>query len=167
LGAMATGTHYIGIDPNGETITNNRAMMEALGISTGIEFKDTELIQACAEDCLGRMEPVDLIFTSPPYFDAEKYTDEPTQSYLRYPTLDKWYAGFMDPCIAQAKQALLPGGHLVLNVNEDMAERVKSAALGVGFVLEDTWRLALSQHQYNKKSCGLYRYEPVLVFRKP
>ena len=37
----------------------------------------------------------DTIFTSPPYFDVEKYSDEDTQSYKRYKTIDSWNKNFL------------------------------------------------------------------------
>ena len=39
---------------------------------------------------------LDLCFTSPPYFDTEKYSDEDTQSYKKFPTEDGWVNGFFE-----------------------------------------------------------------------
>jgi hypothetical protein len=165
LGAFSSGTPYVGIDPNTSTIRNNRRLAEDLK-SVG-DLPPYEIVEACAEDILGtgRWNP-DLIFTSPPYFDVEKYSDEPTQSYMRYPTEEGWYSGFLKPCIEGSFRDLQRRGHLVLNVNKDMEARTRELAITAGFEYLDTWNLLLSQHQYNKASCGLYRKEPILVFRK-
>ena len=40
----------------------------------------------------------DLVFTSPPYFDTEKYSDDEAQSYLLYPKLDLWLENFFSKC---------------------------------------------------------------------
>ena len=37
----------------------------------------------------------DTIFTSPPYFNVEKYSDEDTQSYVRYKNIDSWNKNFL------------------------------------------------------------------------
>lgn len=162
---MASGTPYIGIDPNKVSVGNNRRMVSDLGEL--FQFPKPTLIEACAEDVLGRgLYNPDLIFTSPPYFDVERYSTDETQSYLRHPTLEGWYKGFLAPCIAGSFSDLTPNGHLVINVNPNMADKVLELALDVGFHHVVTWKMALSQHQYNKKTCGLYRYEPVMVFRR-
>lgn len=165
LGALASGAAYVGIDPHGVAVTGNQRMVSDL--RGRFSFPEPTLIVACAEDVLGKgtYRP-DLVFTSPPYFDAERYSNEPTQSYVRYPTLDAWYERFLSPCIVGSYRDLRPQGHLVLNVNPDMMERTTQYALGAGFQHVRTWQMVLSRHQYNKKHNGLYRYEPVLVFRK-
>jgi hypothetical protein len=165
LGAMASGTPYVGIDPNKVSVENNRRMVSDLGEL--FQFPKPTLIETCAEDVLGRgLYNPDLIFTSPPYFDAERYSTDETQSYLRYPSLEGWYKGFLAPCIVGSFSDLTPNGHLVLNVNPNMADKVLELALDVGFHHVVTWKMALSQRQYNRKTCGLYRYEPVMVFRR-
>ena len=32
----------------------------------------------------------DLVFTSPPYFNVERYGDDDTQSWVRYKSIDGW-----------------------------------------------------------------------------
>lgn len=165
LAALACGVDYVGIDPNEIAVENNRQLYHDL--CGHFDLPEAEMVTSCAEDILGsgRWKP-DLIFTSPPYFDVEKYTDNPTQSYLRYPEEHIWYRDFLGRCISGAFADLAEGGHLVLNVNSDMGDRTVKLAKEAGFVLVAEWELLLSQHQYNKKTCGTYRYEPIFVFRK-
>lgn len=170
LAAMAGGYPYAGIDPNLTTCLNNleiKRKMEAL--FPGRVFP-VRIVHACAEDVLGRgiFPGIDLVFTSPPYFDAEHYEDSPHQSYRRYPTEEIWYEKFLRPCIAGAYHDLVDGGHLVINVNPDMAEKTKKFATNVGFKRIHTWRYLLSLRQQNKKHKpdDPTRGEPVFVFRK-
>lgn len=58
----------------------------------------------------------DLAITSPPYFDTERYSDEPTQSWIKFPTFTKWVAGFYLPLIEKTMQALKPGAPFILNI---------------------------------------------------
>ena len=37
----------------------------------------------------------DFVFTSPPYYNTEKYSDEPTQSWIKFPCYNSWLDGFM------------------------------------------------------------------------
>jgi hypothetical protein len=162
LGAMASKTPYIGIDPSTYSVTGNRKMLNAI---EG-DF-DVTLIQNCAEDLLGKnlWEP-DLIFTSPPYFNVEKYSDEETQSYLRYPERDLWFRDFLAVAIKGAFIDLKEGGHLVLNINPDMVSKSREAAVSAGFTELPSWALLLSRMQFNRKYGDQFRREPILIFRK-
>lgn len=59
----------------------------------------------------------DLVFTSPPFFDVELYTDAPGQSIEGCQTSDAWLAKFLFPTLDRAWRALEDGGHLVLHMN--------------------------------------------------
>lgn len=166
LGALAAGVRYIGIDPHREAVENNQRLQGKLR-EFHPRLKEGTLIVDRAEAVLGygRWRP-DLIFTSPPYFDVEKYDEgHEDQSYVQYPDLEEWYREFLWRCIEGSYHDLTDDGILILNVNGDMAERTVELALEAGFRLLDEWRYALSQHQFNK-SKGLFRYEPVLIFGK-
>jgi len=170
LGAMAACVPYVGIDPHRAAVENNIRLRDRVReCCNGHASAKVELIVDRAEAVLGqgRWKP-DLIFTSPPYFDAEKYDEgHPDQSYVRYPELEVWCRDFLGRCLQGSFRDLTDDGFLVLNVNPDMAERTVELAEGVGFRLLAEWRLALSSHQFRKSSGkGTWRYEPVLVFGK-
>jgi hypothetical protein len=63
--------------------------------------------------------PFQLVLYSPPYFDLEKYpntTANQTQSYIRYPTFDRWKVEFLYKSIEQSYIALCNGGMFAINV---------------------------------------------------
>lgn len=60
----------------------------------------------------------DLMFTSPPYFNSERYSLDNEQSWLRYKTLDEWLDGFMIPSIELAWYKLKHGGFFILVIND-------------------------------------------------
>lgn len=60
----------------------------------------------------------DVCFTSPPYFKVEKYSKEPTQSYLMYKKFDNWLSGFLFESIKNAVFAIKRGGILALNISD-------------------------------------------------
>ena len=168
LGALASQTKYVGIDPNTLSVQGNQKMLDMVRKVTRQNY-DATLIQGCAEDLLGKntWRP-DLIFTSPPYFDVEKYSDEPTQSYLRYPTVDSWYEQFLSVAIKGAYADLTDDGFMLLNVNPDMKDKTKEIAERHGFVWLADWDLMLSKNQFFTED-GVksgFRSEPVLVFSK-
>lgn len=152
LGALASNTSYIGIDPNLQAIEGNRKMCIALKKQFP-DLRKPVLVCACAEELLGNnfFSP-DLIFTSPPYYNTEKYSTESTQSYLRYPEEELWWKKFFRRCCAGSFKDLKDDGHLVLHISGPMRERVIENAEYVGFKLKEEWQFSTSKRQYNIKS---------------
>ena len=108
---------------------------------------------------------VDLCFTSPPYFDWEKYSEEETQSYKKYPAVEEWIEGFLRQTIENCYYGLKKGGVLIMNVAN--TKRIKNfetetnrLAMEAGFYYQDTWKLQLSSQQ------GAPKYEPIFLFKK-
>jgi len=59
---------------------------------------------------------VDTIFTSPPYFDTERYTQEPNQSWKRYKKLEDWRENFLFKVIESGWEHLDTNGILAINI---------------------------------------------------
>lgn len=153
---------YICCDPSSKTFHG----LNLLANTYSDEGKTIKIYKQCQEDYKPEKEHFDLVFTSPPYFDCEKYSEEPTQSYIRYPTLSKWVAGFLEPLVSNAYDALKHNGVFVLNIaNTKNAKNIEELsrlfADIVGFKLEDTLKLTLS----SIAGKGV-KYEPMFVFRK-
>jgi tRNA1(Val) A37 N6-methylase TrmN6 len=89
LGCLTLKRQYVGIEPATAQMQGLRKMAKTLRDLTSTSVN---LIEGCAEDVMPRLErrSVDLIFSSPPYFNLERYSSQPTQSYQRYPTYDSW-----------------------------------------------------------------------------
>lgn len=66
----------------------------------------------------------DLLFTSPPFFDFEIYTDRPGQSVDTYRGLDTWTVRFLMLCLSKAWRALQPDGHVVIHITDVFKTRV-------------------------------------------
>jgi tRNA1(Val) A37 N6-methylase TrmN6 len=139
----------------------------------GLARATVELREACAEDAMQEEpgEKYDLILTSPPYFDLEKYSESCSQSYVRYPEYDQWREGFLNSVITESYRLLKPDGLLVLNVaNVDgapIATDTKHLACKL-FRLARTHLLRMSVLPFNRRKNGgsPFRHEPVFVFRK-
>jgi len=68
-------------------------------------------------------EGVDVVMTSPPYWCKERYGEGEGLAGNRYPTYEAWLLGFWEPVMRKAVEALLPGGWLVLNVDDVIIDR--------------------------------------------
>jgi len=151
---------YIGCEPSTKTFAGLQALQRDIG------KKPTALLRVGSErvNLSDYAEQLDFAFTSPPYFDTEKYCDEPTQSYIAYPTLSRWLHDFMKPTIEKVYAGLRPAAAMAINYADQpkMTESIISIAEGVGFALERTYRYELS----SIAGKGV-KYEPIFLFRKP
>lgn len=163
LGFLASDCkEYVCCDPS----TNTYDGLVKLAKTFSYSPKTVNVLHECQEDYSPQKEHFDIVFTSPPYFDCEKYSNEPTQSYIRYPTLTKWCAGFLEPLISNAYDALKCGGTFVLNIaNTKNAKNLEQLSVILaemaGFTLTDTLKLTLSSIAGKGA-----KYEPMFVFRK-
>lgn len=121
LGAIAAGVDYTGIDPNEAMHPIYREIIERFGAQDR-----ARVINGCAETVdLDDIEEVDLVATSPPYFDLEIYSDAATQSISQHPQLDAWYNNFLIASILRMWKKIKIGGYLVVIIN-DSKERDKA-----------------------------------------
>jgi hypothetical protein len=162
LGAMKAKVKYIGYDPS---VLAHEGVRKLAG-----DFKyDCQLFCDGSENINLPPNSVDFAFTSPPYFDTEKYSDDAGQSYLKYKTTNDWLNGFIKDTFTNVYSCLKDGKYMLINVAnvpnyKTLEQDVIDMAISCGFVHEDTWQLALSKPP-SKNKTG-YKYEPVFVFKK-
>jgi hypothetical protein len=161
---------YVGIDPSGDAIGGNRKLADDLGVA------GVSLVQAPAEDVdvgqLGGAGSFDFALTSPPYFGKERYSDDPAQSWRRWPTGDEWRAGFLVPTIELQFAALKPGAVAVVNIADvtikgrkyPLARWTRDAAAAAGF---DVSAEAMPMPRAPGRGVRPVDSEPVLILRKP
>lgn len=184
LGAFLSNRKYIGIDPSKRAMIGNFMIKEYLQASdlfhltpNGLDLSSQNLndkndnikllIQGSEVEFPLPKECIDLCFTSPPYFDCEKYSDEPTQSYLKFPNREHWINNFLRKTFENCYRVLKPSKYMIINIQNvktfpNLVEEAKRVAYLSNFILEDEWKLALSQ--LGSKSG--YKTEPLLIFRK-
>ena len=88
--------HYTGIDPCAKTHAALCAIRDELGLT------NVTLINKPAEVALQEMDPgakYDIALTSPPYYNLEIYSDEPTQSVTSGSGYQAWLNEFLSPVI--------------------------------------------------------------------
>jgi len=138
VGACALNvSKYIGID-------NNPALEEPYGEM--VEFlrplTKTEM-DIRFEDALGvdySVMEYDMVFTSPPYYDLEKYGGNRESK-----TKDEWDKDFYCPLFEKTYKHLAVGGHYCLNIPESVYERVCFPLLG-----QPTYILPLKKNNRNQ-----------------
>lgn len=158
---------YIGTDPNTSTIKGLRAMVNDFNIYN----KEVELIQSGSEDYQPTEGSVDLCFTSPPYVNTEKYSNEPTQSYIKYDTYDKWINGFLSQTISNCYGALKKDGSLIVNIANtksypNLEKDFMDVCIDRGFELTTILKYQMSSLKYKNTGNDNFKYEPMFVFHK-
>lgn len=104
---------YVGVDPNANLVDGYQSIIDQY--NTGKEIK---MINECAEDVDLGDKKFDLVFTSPPYFNIERYTQEANQSFKKYRKLDAWLNEFLFVTLKKAWDHLESSGHMVINISD-------------------------------------------------
>lgn len=164
--------NYVGIDPNTETFENlqylSSLISEAYGRTSILHCDVSENFQP---------EDIDLAFSSPPYFNLEKYCDEPTQCMVRCSTVDEWFELYVVPTMQRIHQGLNSDGVFATNIADykitntqkyQVVDRWISTAEQMGFQYQTTIKMMLNTRPGvgNDKKQGREKWEGVYVFTK-
>lgn len=183
---------YWGTDPNKAVYVNYFKQAELYSKING--KKEYHFFNEPAEDILARKDEngeyvvpsnhFDTVFTSPPYFGCEKYSDgegdNSKQSWKRYDSAVGWLKNFMFPILWHSRRILKPGGYLALNISDiscegegcfkrlcdPMCDFVEKYLPNMEYVGQ--WGMTLSKRPNSKRTKdkdGVF-YEPVWVWRK-
>ncbi len=137
LGAMSSlkRIHYIGTDPNTDNYIDelgktryeyvadffNSEILETNNFWE--EEKNTYHLFQDGSEFIGNnpgfqtyKNKLDLVFTSPPYFNREQYSEDEEQSYKLYPKYDNWRDNFLKPTLTTAFEYLKNDRYLLWNI---------------------------------------------------
>jgi hypothetical protein len=160
---------YIATEPS--TLTYLGLTILASEFAT-INNTQTDIKRIGSEDFLPSKNSLDLCFTSPPYFNLERYSDEDTQSFVKFKTKDEWVNGFLKKTIENAYIGLKSGRYLIINIadkkgkyNLNLENETKKLANEIGFTYIRTIKYALSNVNLKNKK-DKFKYEPIFVFKK-
>lgn len=163
IGALCSDRvkNYTGMDPSLKTFNGLSRMAENLN-----NGKELNMYCQPSEQTIPNGK-FDLVFTSPPYFNTEKYSDEPTQSYMKYPTYEKWFDGFLTKMIDNSLKVLKNNGYLIINIanvkNAPYLENDFTALMETyNIPLIKTYKMELSKQH----SGGKFKFEPIFVYKK-
>lgn len=128
------GKFYLGIDPNTNNLPLYKKQAKFYEKHIGPFFstkKTSKFICKPAEDFdyKGYDNFFDMCFTSPPYFDKERYSHDETQSWKRYRNIDRWNEDFLQCTLNKVWTTLKKDGLLLVNISDvysfDVRNRVK------------------------------------------
>ena len=153
---------YIGTEPSSKTYDGLQKMVKDFSYLG----KQVNIYKLGSEEYKPMEKSLDLCFTSPPYFDTEKYSLESTQSFIKFPTENEWVNGFLKKTIQNCYIGLKENKYMLINIaNTPKYDFIEKETIRIakelGFVQEDTLQLTLS----SVMGAG-HKYEPIFVFRK-
>lgn len=117
IAAIAAEVRYVGVDPNTKLVASYRKIIERF-VPTGKQDMYTMIPEPFQTCSLPEGEKYDLVFTSPPYFDLEVYSNDTTQSYFAGQSLNSWLITFLFPSLTKAWNALNINGTMCININD-------------------------------------------------
>lgn len=165
LGACSSDTvaRYVCTDVSKQTFYNLRKV--AARVREACPDKVVEVHNFPSEDLDGYKDvgSVDFCFSSPPYFNTERYSMDPEQSYRRYPEYGDWTKRYLLATIRNCFNALKEGGVFAINIAD-----VSGLPLE-----EDAFRYCHGMMQFEalyalhmNTPTGGHKFEPIMVFRK-
>jgi hypothetical protein len=168
---------YFGVDPSDRVHSNYQRQNEFY--KTG---KEVSLVKGCAEDVEIPENTFDTVFTSPPYFNIERYTgtfsEDSTQSWKRYKKLEVWLEKFLFRTIEKSWKALKSGGVLAVNISDvysnHQINRIcdpMNAFIGTlandASAFQGAMGLRMAKRPNSKSEQEGVFVEPIWVWRKP
>lgn len=179
LGALSSKKNYkyFGVEPCYETFTH----LNELGkyIETATNRKNIFKIYCIgSEDYKCKDNYVDFAFSSPPYFSLEKYSDEDTQCYNKFPTLEERFIGYVEPTIKNIYSMLKKDSYYAVNIADfnignkrvEYVDRWIEISKKIGFEYIERISMKLETRRGNghkdNKNKKKEKQEGIFVFKK-
>lgn len=112
LGTAAANWDYYSCEPNAKTYQNLQQMVDFIVPSGKVSIANTP-VESFDISSIG---PIDIVLTSPPYFNLEVYDDSSDQSYNKHSTYGLWRDDWLLPLIDRCLNNLQPDGISAWNV---------------------------------------------------
>ena len=109
---------YVGIDPNSNLFDGYRNQIKYYNTHWNNDTQFDLICGRAEDENIILNDEFDLIFTSPPYFDKEKYDQSDNQSYKKYKDFDSWMKNFLCKTIELRSKNLKSGGYLIINISD-------------------------------------------------
>ena len=113
---------YVGLDPRKENhpIYEEQSKYYDQNLTMFENKKQTKFYCSPAEDFdfSEYTDTFDIIFTSPPYFNVERYSHDDNQSWVRYKDIEDWNSSFLQSSLENMWPTLKSGGKLCINISD-------------------------------------------------
>jgi len=155
--ALLDGYNYVATDPNKDLYPLlqdfYKALLDSEFVKPGQGFKIyCQGSEVLIPELVGK---VDFVFTSPPYFNLEKYSDDDGESTKYYNDFSRWGKFYVIPTVRNIKAYLKPGAKACINIKNIPGHPLFSAWKKVfqkigGFKECEDYKINISRRQYGK-----------------
>lgn len=137
---LLSGANYCGFDPNLELVNKLNECANFYYENNLINSTQKYYVYGCGSEEFKQelCDKFDVSFTSPPYFNLEKYAQDESASTKNYNNYDLWLEEFAKPTIENTYQYLKIGGYAMINI--------KNLTRGKKEPLFDDWFKIFSEH---------------------
>lgn len=175
---VLSGHNYCGFDPNKELFKQLKKYKNFLKENNLIDDKQKiGLYNHGSEIYRSELKELfDVAFTSPPYFNLEKYSNDECASTQNYNDYRKWVDEFVIPTVFNTYLYLKVGGYAMINIKNINKKETcfddffKAFKYINGFEYVETFDLKIKKKQYGKQYNNekgvIDNTEPVMVFKK-
>ncbi len=126
---------YYGSDPNSELFKYYRKIINTLDKNNKEDYK---LINNGFIEADFGIKNIDLVFSSPPFFTFEIYSDCAQDSTILYKTNKEWIKYFLKPMLLKSYNLLKLGGHLILYIEDrpeyQYIDKMNNYTKKIGFI---------------------------------
>ena len=160
-------SEYVGIDPNTADSCNKFILYMGRYFNKKAYVNKIGSEDFTLEDYPQYENYFDISFTSPPYFNIERYSDDITQSHVKFNTYDLWIDGFYRNTIYNSCNALKLDGVFAVNISwlDNIKEYTEEFLNDCGFYIikEDKYLLRIHPRESSYGSDKMSKYEPIWV----
>ena len=112
LGALGSQQNftYIAVEPNTNTYNNLKTLGNYITNTLNRTTDCYKIYNLCSENFELQPESIDFIFSCPPFFKKEFYSNEITQSVNNYPDYNDWLENYVRPTIRHSYKGLKETG---------------------------------------------------------
>lgn len=159
LACLASNVKYFGVDPNSLVHPGYQRMIECFAQNK----ENYTIIQDGIENVtLPTNRKIDLIFTSPPYFDYEIYNTNDKKQSSRFNNERKWFDNFLKVALEKVWGVLEKNGIMAINIHQHKGENFIYWMIDYCKTLPDCIYLGVVCYTNEEK----YNYQPIWIFRK-
>jgi len=118
IGAIAAKVKYVATDPNINLHKNYKKIIDALEPYKKLRSNYILIPSGFENAILPKNLTYDFIFTSPPFYDKEIYSDNLDDSLIKYRTLEEWIEKFLLYSIKKGWELLEKNGHYLIYIRD-------------------------------------------------
>lgn len=148
LGALSSNNNYkyIAVQPNSDTYYNLLQLGQIIEQITN-RTNSFQIYKYGSEDFTPK-EKIDFAFSCPPFFDLERYSDQSTQSIIKFPQYEDWLEYYVRPTIKNCYNSLKQNGIFATDLMNYKRGNVKI------HLIEDWLKIAQQEGFILKQICN-------------